>query len=310
MRGFGVLSVLLLGVLVACGPAREPAAPDAGPERALPREVTAEESATLRRAELVLERRCMARAGFDLPPVPEPARTGPPPPPMRLVLADTAWAREHGYGSLVGTPGQSAAARAEDPVERYVRGLTPQRRAAALRAWQGGGRDTVEVTLPSGMTTGRSTRGCTSEARGELYGDFRTWFGADAVDRDVVSLALSRAEADPAVTEALRDWSACVAGRGLPHASPHRLRAALGTSAPEAEEIRYAVAEADCAVSSGLAEAAADAERRHLSALRAQYRADVANARGMRLAALPKAERIVRGEDPPRQDTLRGRGTT
>jgi hypothetical protein len=150
------------------------------------------------------------------------------------------------------------------------------------------------------MTTGRSTRGCTSEARGELYGDFRTWFGADAVDRDVTSLAMSRAEADPAFTGALRGWSACVAGRGLPHASPQRLRAALGTSAPAAEEIRYAVAEADCAVGSGLAKAAADAEKRHLAELRAQYRADVTNARSMRLAALPKAARIVRGEHPSR----------
>ncbi|MFE6282150.1 hypothetical protein [Streptomyces sp. NPDC057877] len=298
-----VLAALLLAALAACGPGRGTAGPDAGPARALPRQVTAEESATLRRAELVLERRCMRRAGFRLPAVPEPARTGPPPPPMRLVLADTAWARAHGYGSLVRASGRDAAPRAEDPVDTYVRGLTPQRRAAALRAWQGGGRDTVEVTLPSGMTTGRSTRGCTSEARGELYGDFRTWFGADAVDRDIVTLALSRAETDPAFTGALRGWAACMAGRGLPHASPQHLRAALGASATEAEEVRYAVAEAECAVASGLAEAAADAERRHLAALRARYRADVTNARAMRLAALAKAALILRGEHPPRQTT-------
>ncbi|MFD0318552.1 hypothetical protein [Streptomyces flavalbus] len=300
-----VLTALLLAGLAGCGPGRGAVGPDAGPARALPRQVTAEESATLRRAELVLERRCMARAGFHLPPVPEPARNGPPPPPMRLVLADPAWAREHGYGSLVrpSGPDGDAASRGADPVDTYVRGLTPQRRAAALRAWQGGGRDTVEVTLPSGMTTGRSTRGCTSEARGELYGDFRTWFGADAVDRDIVSLALSRTETDPAVTGALRGWAVCVAGRGLPYSSPQRLRAALGASATKADEIRYAVAEAECAVTSGLAEAAADAERRHLAALRARYRADVTNARAMRLAALRKAALILRGEHPSRQTT-------
>ncbi|GEC02355.1 hypothetical protein SSP24_00100 [Streptomyces spinoverrucosus] len=304
MRRFAVLSLLLTATLAACGPG-DPGAPAARaePDAALPRQATAEELATLRRAEEILERRCMTRAGFDLPAAPEPVRTGPEPPPMALVLADLVWAREHGYGARVRTPEETARLRADDPVGDHLRALTPERRAEALRAWQGGGVDTVEVTLPGGMTTGRSTRGCTSEARGELYGDFRTWFGADAVDRGVTALAMSRAQADPAFTKALRGWSDCMAGRGLPHESPQRLRAALGDEAPEAKEIEYAVAEAACAVGSGLAEVATDVEERHLAQVREQYLADVINARRMRLAALPEADRIVRDEESSRLNT-------
>ncbi|MFJ5260823.1 hypothetical protein ACIQAC_10220 [Streptomyces sp. NPDC088387] len=332
MRGFAVLSLLLLGVgtLTACGPA-DPVphtaptartAPDAPPadqnsaaqdpttqDPALPREATTAELLTLARAEDVLERRCLARAGFRLPAAPEPARSGAEPPPMALVLGDVDWAREHGYGTRVRTPEETTRLRADDPVGDYLRALSPERRAEALRVWQGGGVDTVEVTLPSGATTGRSTRGCTSEARGELYGDFRVWFGADAVDRGVSALAMSRAQADPTYTKALRRWADCVAGRGLRHESPSALRAALGDSAPAAKEIEYAVAEAECAVGSGLAKVAVDVGERQLAEARERYRADVTNARRMRLAALPKAQRIVRDEDPSRQPNTQERDT-
>lgn len=114
---------------------------------------------------------------------------------------------------------------------------------------------------------------------------------------------MSRAQTDPAYTKALRRWSDCVAARGLPHESPGALRAALGDSAPAAKEVEYAVAEASCAVGSGLAAVAGDVEERHLAEVRERYRADVTNARRMRLAALPKAERIVRDEDPSRHNT-------
>ncbi|MER6134003.1 hypothetical protein [Streptomyces sp. NPDC001815] len=304
MRRSGVLSLLLFGALTACGPGGPTASPSRTAQPApFLRQATNTELATLRRAEDILERRCMARAGFHLPAASKPVRTGPEPPPMALVLGDVPWAREHGYGSRVRTPEETAHLRVNDPVGDYLRALKPQRRAEALRAWQGGGVDTIEVTLPGGMTTGRSTRGCTSKARGELYGDFRTWFGADAVDRDVTGLAMSRAQADPAYTKALRRWSDCVSERGLPQKSPQDLRAALGDEAPRAKEIKYAVAEASCAVGSGLAEVAGDVEERHLTDVRERYRADVANARRMRLAALPKAERIVRDEDPSRYHT-------
>ncbi|GAA3494594.1 hypothetical protein GCM10019016_016940 [Streptomyces prasinosporus] len=302
-----MLSLLLLGTLTACGPGPASAPVDgSGPSAELPRQVTADELATLRRAEEILERRCLARAGFDVPAAPERDRTGPEPPPMALVLTDLAYARERGYGPRVRTPEETTRLHEDDPVGDYVRGLTPERRAQALRAWQGGGADTIEVTLPGGMTTGRSTRGCTSEARGELYGDFRTWFGADAVDRGVTALALTRAQADPAFTEALRGWAECAAGRGLPYASPRRLRDALGDSAPEAKEIEYAVTEARCAVETGLAEVAAETEERHLVKERARYPADVTRARRMRLAALTKAARIVRDDSASRHHTQRG----
>jgi hypothetical protein len=304
-----MVSLLLLGTLVACG-TDGPAAPDgkrqAGPasvspsEGGLPRPVTGTEWEALRRAELVLERRCMARAGFTLPPLRPAGRAAVEPPHMALVLADPAWARRHGYGPLVRTAGEIAANRAEDPVAAWARALTPQRRSAALRTWQGGGRDTVEVTLPSGTTTGRSSRGCTSEVRGELYGDFRTWFGADAVDRDITSLAVRRASADPAYTGVLPAWSRCLAARGLRHPSPQHLRDALAPSATRAKETASAVAEAECAVSTGLAKAAADAERRHLAALHTRYRADVVNARTMRLSALPEAARLLRTDPSAR----------
>jgi hypothetical protein len=260
-----------------------------GSPAGLPREITPDEGRTLYQAERVAERDCMARLGFQLvltpDPVPETARSFP------FVVDDVAWTRRYGYG--LAFERVAAAGRATDPNETYFRGLSPQRRVAALRAFNGDPANGVSVPLPSGGTIGHSVEGCGSTAQRVLYGDYPTWYRADKVDRDLVGLANLRVRRDSKYRAATARWAECAATAGLPYATPEALREALPDSAPKATEIRYAEVEATCAHSSGLARTAADLQRRHLDRLRAEHHDAVATARQRRLQALPTARKLL-----------------
>lgn len=255
----------------------------------LPREITSAEGRTLYRAERVVERNCMAQLGFQVvltsDTVPDAARSFP------FVVDDVAWARRYGYGREFERAAD--AGRATDPNETYIRGLSPQRRGAALRAFNGDPANGITVRLPSGGTIGHSVEGCGSTAQRTLYGDYATWYRANKIDQDLVGMSHLRVRLDPAYRAATARWAQCARAAGLPYPTPEALRGALSASAPAATEIRYAVAEAVCAGSSGLAQTAADLKRRYLDQLRAEHRDAVATARQRRLDALPIARMLL-----------------
>lgn len=258
----------------------------------VPAPASAAERSLLYDAEQTLVQRCMKRHGYTLSKVPEH-----PVPEQRdfpYVVDDVAWARRHGYGSDLER--QARALRNADPNRRYAQSLGAERRAAALDALHGRRRNALTVRLPSGAEVGRSDEGCTAEAERELYGDLTAWFRAEAVTQALSGLRRSQVTADPAYADAVRAWSACMRGRGLPHPTPEAARArfldAPGEATP-AEERRTAVAEAECAQSSGLSRTVARLRGHYGDELRAEHRSAFRERDRLRREALPRARAIV-----------------
>lgn len=252
--------------------------------------VTAEERRILDRAESLLTRDCVTRAGFQMWLVPSPPadelRSFP------YIVDDVAWARKHGFGSdLVEAVD---ARRLTDPNQRYVSGLSPERREAVLAALNGARPEGLEARLPSGGVMRRSAEGCTSEAQRRLYGDLTEWYRSSKVVADLSYLRQRRVLADPAWTAALRPWARCLRQQGYAADSPERLRESVATRG-RADEIAAAVAEARCA-QGGLAATARALDARHGDELTATYHKDVAARNRLEHGALPRARAVVAAE--------------
>ncbi|MCG5447674.1 hypothetical protein [Micromonospora hortensis] len=252
--------------------------------------VTAEDRRLLVRAESLLTRDCMVRAGFQL-------WLGTSPPADELlsfpyVVDDIAWARKHGFGSdLVKAVD---ARRRTDPNQRYVSGLSPERREAFLAALNGARPEGLEARLPSGGVMRRSAEGCTSETQRRLYGDLAEWYRSSKVVTDLTYLRQRRVLADPAWTAALRPWARCLRQQGHTADTPERLRESVGTRG-RADEIAAAVAEARCA-QNGLAATTRTLDARHGDELTAAYHQDVAAKNRLEHGALPTARAVVAAE--------------
>ncbi|MFI9155539.1 hypothetical protein [Streptomyces sp. NPDC053367] len=250
------------------------------------------ERSLLHDAEQTLVRRCMSRHGLGYRKVPEHAMKEQRDFPY--VVDDVAWAREHGYGSELER--RARALRDTDPNRRYARSLDPERRAEAMDVLHGRQRNALTVTLPSGAQVGRSDEGCTAEAERELYGDLAAWFRAQAVTQALSGLRRSQVIADPAYTRRVRAWSACMNRRGLHLSDPQAARARFLDApgkATSTEERRTAVAEAQCALSSGLSDTAGRLSSRYGDALKSEHRSVFRERDRLQRAALPRARRIV-----------------
>ncbi|MFF5448670.1 hypothetical protein [Streptomyces sp. NPDC012888] len=291
--GFALLPAVLLaaaGCAADAAPAR-PAAP------LLP--LAAAEERVLARAEQVLIARCLHRRGFayvaHVPQDAAPARRFP------YVIDDPAWARAHGFGT--DRQRRIAALKAADPNERYFRGLPPRRRQAALAALHGPRPVGLSARVPGGGVATASDEGCTAEAQRGLYGDLPGWFTAKLTVANLTPLYVPRVREDPRYRRAEAAWGRCMAARGHRHATPDELRRALprlvhGLPAgpARAEETRLAVAEADCARSSGLGATATALDREYGAGVRHRYRAAIVTELRLQRAALPTARRILSGE--------------
>ncbi|MEV0225389.1 hypothetical protein [Streptomyces sp. NPDC050704] len=221
-------------------------------------------------------------------PIPE-AREFP------YVINDMTWAQKHGYG----TDMQRALAklRKTDPNQRYFRGLPANRREAALDAANGSKPLNVTAKTPDGMLFQRSPEGCQSEADRKLYGDLRKWFQAKVTVDTLAEIKRTRVLGDPRFAEAVKPWAACMRAAGHPYAGPAQLRAKLpppNDPLPRKEEIRLAVAEARCAMSSGLARTSSELDEYYAEKLEKQYRSDVETRRQLQVSALPRAHSITR----------------
>ncbi|WP_410817395.1 hypothetical protein [Micromonospora sp. 050-3] len=252
--------------------------------------VTAEDRRILVRAESLLTRDCMTRAGFQM-------WLGTSPPADELlsfpyVVDDIAWARRHGFGSDLVEAVDTR--RRSDPNQRYVSDLSPERRKAFLAALNGARPAGLEARLPSGGVMRRSAEGCTSEAQRRLYGDLTEWYRSSKVVADLTYLRQRRVLADPAWTAALRPWARCLRQQGYTAETPERLREIVGTRG-RAGEIAAAVAEARCA-QDGLAATTRALDARHGDELTAAYHQDVAAKNRLEHGAVPRARAVVAAE--------------
>ncbi|RQX18487.1 hypothetical protein DDE19_07560 [Micromonospora ureilytica] len=252
--------------------------------------VTAEDRRILVRAESLLTRDCMTRAGFRMW-----LGTSPPADELRsfpYVVDDIGWARKHGFGSdlVEAVDGRRRA----NPNQRYVSGLSPERREAYLAALNGARPEGLEARLPSGGVMRRSAEGCTSEAQRRLYDDLAEWYRSSKVVVDLTYLRQRRVLADPAWTTALRPWARCLRQHGYTADTPDRLRESVGPRG-RTDEIAAAVAEARCA-QDGLAATTRALDARHGDELTAAHQQDVATRNRLEHGALPRARAVVAAE--------------
>ncbi|MDQ1034799.1 hypothetical protein QFZ75_001215 [Streptomyces sp. V3I8] len=242
-------------------------------------------------AEQLLERDCMRRHGFKFWVVPRAVST------MRrdfpYVVDDVGWARVHGYGA----DQYAALQRADEsnPNKHYLWSLRPERRTALLAALNGSHPRGLTVDLPNGARVSHSDQGCTAEAERSLYGDLPAWFRATRTTTYLAGERVAAVQQDPQYLAARDRWARCMKAAGLPYADPQESRAAADPEkgVSRAREIRLAVAEATCAVSTGLSREASALDRSNDARLRKRYPAVYSDLARMKAAAMPRARALV-----------------
>lgn len=267
------------------------------------RPVTEQETELLYQAEQMLVRDCMVRQGFEYTLVPRK-----PIPELRefpYVVDDLAWARKHGYGTVLAR--RYDQAMTDDPNERYFRSLSPERQTQAGLARNGDVTTGDLLVQVDGLPASRSSsKGCVADAQRVLYRDLPTWIRARTVSDALNSLRPAAVVADPRYKAAVGRWSGCMREQGHPFATPSEARDSVAPAPvgdpdqtpplpkdASAAEIRLAVAEATCAGRTDLAATARAVDRHHADVLRGQYKADVAAKQRLQLEALPRARAIV-----------------
>ncbi len=296
------IAVAVLTVLTGCSdsPAPDDQAPpakDEGTSRAL----TRSEQARVEQAEQRLIQSCMERKGFRY-------WVGPPADAdtlrafsNRFVQDDVGWAREHGYGGRLKKA--FFADKKRDPNLAYRERLSPSERQRFSDALDGGPKTPMlSVRLPAGGAVRSLDGGCRHSARQQLFGDTEAFFRADKTAANLVAVYTPKLRRDPRFTKGLDAWSRCMrdaVGRDFDDPGAARAHAderVKGLSASEAHavEVELAVAEADCARSTGLPSTLSRLDRAYGDPVRDRYADEIATSNRMKHAALRKAKRLGR----------------
>ncbi|WP_326883909.1 hypothetical protein [Actinocrinis sp.] len=257
-----------------------------------PRSVSAADADVLYQAEQLMVRDCMARQGFTYFPVPRVPVPGDRQFPY--VVDDVAWASAHGYGRDLQSEIEQQAAGS--PGARYEHSLTPQRLQQFGQALYGT-RDAV-MTVPNllGGTLGHDANGCAAQVWQQLYGNSSAWFAASETVQESAAIREGDVQRSAPFQQALPRWSACMRGRGLTAASPAQSRSQrLASHEPNAEQldVRAAVAEAQCAQSTGLATLADHLDATYAATVYQQFKAQFDTMYALQVAALPRARSVV-----------------
>lgn len=245
-----------------------------------------------RRAEKILTRDCMKKRGFSFWVTAEL-----PDPVERLfphVIDDPAWAAAHGYGRDLQE--RRTALAAENPNQRYFRGLSAERKSAAVRTSNGAKPEGLEADVPGMATVRHSDEGCESEAQKSLYTDLRAWYRARKVTEALVIAVHTAVEADPVYTKAVDRWSVCMRAEGHRYSSPAEARRTFlrGPDGNGRTETETATAEARCALSSRLAETARALESARREDTDARYPTEVRDRKALEYGALSRARTLTR----------------
>ncbi|NUV41698.1 hypothetical protein G6W48_15135 [Streptomyces sp. CAI-24] len=277
-------------------PAPERSHRSGGPEGG-DRELTAAEDVLVRRAEQLLVKECMEKAGFpywtDTLPTPDDLKGG------GYVQADIGWAERHGYGSRLQRKAQNT--QRDDRNGTYARTLPRKEGIRYSDALMGApSQGTLTARLPVGGTVETPRTGCRATAKGRLYGDHAAWFRAEKTATNLTSLYVPDLMKDPRFTRAVAAWSACMRAAGHDHATPPAAREKLpeltrGLKEPEAYavEVGLAVTEARCATTTSFARTARALDTEYREKRLTRYSGEIAAYRQLRLDALARAGRIT-----------------
>lgn len=253
------------------------------------RPVAATDDELLHRASERLIARCMARHGFAYAEQPPPSSREPG---FRYVLDDVGWARKHGYGTLLGRPGE----RNQDASGGK---LAPERERAWQRTLLGSGHQLV-ADLPGLGRVSAPDTGCIAEARRTLYGDLAGWYRVRRVVDHLGSYLADQVGAASEYRTGLAAWARCVRERGYAASSPDDLRElvarqeaeSVGEQA-EAQEIAAAETEAGCASSTGFAQTIAGLERRYRPKIERRFARELEALKSFEREAIPRARQTL-----------------
>ncbi|TLS44214.1 hypothetical protein FE633_21970 [Streptomyces montanus] len=281
---------------------------DAGESRSVPRSARAQDD-LLKSAESALVRRCLTERKVSLPPTPRESANGSGSGSAQnqgaarqrqfpYGIDDPAWAAEYGFGSAAGTgePDRGDGARDTSRTQRTQRTRQTQQQQLA-DALFGTGRRELSTRTATGQVVKANSDGCLAETQRVLYGDQARWFRSEVAVNNLEAGAHQRVTRDPAYRAVLARWSRCVAPVQKAE-DPGELRSAWQRRARDLEprqatdlQRRYAVAEARCVRSTGLASTGARLEKGHAADVRAEYADLIADHRQMRERGLRYAVR-------------------
>ncbi|GAA3007951.1 hypothetical protein Sfulv_51790 [Streptomyces fulvorobeus] len=261
------------------------------------RELTDREEILVRRAEQLLVKECMEKAGFTywvgaLPTVDDLSGNG-------SFLTDVGWAKRNGYGSRLHAKAQNI--QRDDPNSAYAKTLSQEqgvRYSDALLGSPSSGMLTAELPAGGAVQTPRDS--CLADAKGRLYGDFETWFRAEKTATNLTPLYAADLVKDQRFTGAVKEWSACMRAAGHDYADPSQAREKLpelteGLSEEKgyAVEVDLAVAEATCANKTPLTRRARALETEYRRKQLPHHGDHIAIYQRMSLDALARAEAIT-----------------
>jgi hypothetical protein len=249
------------------------------------------EEALLYKAEQRLIKECMTSAGFQYDERPAP--------PVRseqrfpYVVDDLAWAKTHGYDDPDPTP------PSPNPNAAYARALPADRARVYERTLIGAGKQ-ISFELGDGSRISTSDKGCLATARRELYADLPRWFRARRTTDGIVYLVYAKVHRDERFAAAMKDWAACVRGRGFAADDPGQLTGlvedqskTLTGKAIRAAEIAGAVTEATCATTTSLGRVSRGLHADYRTKTTADHRREFQELNQLERAALPRAATVL-----------------
>ncbi|MFD5098263.1 hypothetical protein [Streptomyces albidochromogenes] len=265
------------------------------------RKLTAAEEALIDRAERLLVKECMERAGFRYWITGATSATERK--AQGYVLDDIGWAKTYGYGGRLMR--KAEAVRRNGPNASYANALRQEERIRYRTALDGEpSSGTLSVALPGGGMIQTPRESCHTRAKEQLYGDFESWFRAEKVATNLTPLYVSDILKDKRFVRALETWSGCMSEKGHDYRTPAEIRVnlpmltrGLSDTAAHAAEVRLAVDEVTCAKMTSLPDTARAIEDEYRAKRTRQYREEIATYQRMRLAATARAKDVV-GETP------------
>jgi len=252
--------------------------------------------AFLKSAEQLLVKRCMEAKGLRYvakrvtPEDIEESGAGD----RALSGDDVPRARREGYGLT----GRVDERRLADPNGDYVLTLSPARQRQWSAALYGDLKNGIKVEVPGVGTMQASSKGCLADAQRMLYGDYAKWKAADARVRNRHGQIGAWVRADSGYTSAISKWRSCMQGKGYRFTDPNAatsdaVRRFGGRAAFKSQEIRLAVADAECNRDAGVAKAVRELTDKHTRRWVSENEGPVIEVQAMRAAALTKAKQLV-----------------
>jgi len=235
-----------------------------------------QQKAQLDTAEHSLTAKCMNTAGFKFT-VPPGSSSAPSDTTSVVDLDDR---RAHGYGMYEAVSKRATTAVDTDgqaPDIPDIRGLS----AADARRWQqalAGDQQSVRtLRLSNGVEVSAGSTGCTAQSRVAVYGSIEQYLQLLNEPQSIAADWANRVTSDQRYLDAVAKWAMCMKDKGYTYARPDDAVADLQQqyerSSPASvrpKEIATAVADGECATSTGLATVASEIKAGYAKKLSAQ----------------------------------------